>query len=123
MCDTARVDLRAFKPVDPVAARDTDLRRWRAAFVDATPIADLQPRQPGTCVGVVHAIRLVPRRSLEVTIEDGSGRLIAVWPGRTRLPGLELGGALRLSGTVRRDDDGVRRMLNPAWTPVAEPYG
>jgi hypothetical protein len=115
------VDLRAFKLADPTAVRDTDLRRWRVAFTDATSIADLQPRQPGTCVGVVHAIRLVPRRSLEVTIEDGSGRLIAAWPGRTRLPGLELGGALRLTGTMR-EEDGVRRMLNPEWTPVSEPY-
>jgi hypothetical protein len=117
------VDLRVFKAVDPTAVRDSDLRQWRSTFPDATPIAELARRHPGTCVGVVHAIRLVPRRSLEVTIEDGSGRLVAVWPGRTRLPGLELGAALRLTGTMSEDEEGVRRMLNPAWTPVSEPYG
>lgn len=116
------MDLRALRPIDPAVARDNELRRWRAGFADATPIADLAHRQPGTCVGVVHAIRLVPGRSLEVTVEDGTGDLSAVWPGRTRLPGLELGGALRLSGTVSEDADGRRRMLNPAFTPVAEPY-
>lgn len=116
------MDLRAFRPTDPLVTRDIELRRWRTRFPDATAIADLALRQPGTCVGVVHAIRLVPGRSFEVTIEDGSGRLVAVWPGRTSLPGLELGGALRLSGTTSEDADGQRRMLNPAFTPVTEPY-
>lgn len=110
-------------PADPHAARDADLRRWRSAFPDATPIADLVPRERGTCVGVVHAIRLVPGRSLEVTITDGSGRLTGLWPGRSRLPGVELGGAVRLTGTVGRRLEGALVMRSPEWVVIPEPYG
>jgi hypothetical protein len=116
------MDLRAFRPVDAAVARDVELRRWRSASADATAIADLVDRQPATCMGVVAAIRLIPGRSIEATIEDGSGRLIATWVGRRSLRGLELGGALRLEGTVSFDEDGTPRMRNPARTPVAEPY-
>jgi hypothetical protein len=116
------MDLRALRPIDADVARDVELRRWRAGFPDVAAIADLVDRQPATCVGVVAAIRLVPGRSLEVTVEDGSGRVIATWPGRTALRGLELGGALRLTGTVAIEPDGTRRIRNPAATPVREPY-
>lgn len=111
-------------PQSPEALRDEDLRRWRGQrFPDVPPIADLRPRHPASCVGVVHRIRVVPGRRLEVGIEDGSGRLTAVFTGRTNLPGLDLGRGMRLSGTVAVDADGQRRILNPAWSFVEEPYG
>jgi hypothetical protein len=107
---------------DPFVVRDVDLRRWRAGFPEAVAIADLQRRRPATCVGVVERIRLVPHKALEVMIADGSGRLVGSWSGRTRLPGVELGGGLRLTGTVSVGADDLPRMLNPAWELVAEPY-
>jgi hypothetical protein len=123
LCDTGdAMDLRALRPTDAAVTRDIDLRRWRASFEGVPAIADLADRQPGVCVGVVAAIRLIPRRAIEVTVEDGSGRLIAAFPGRTALRGLELGGGLRLEGTVTVDGDGLRRMRSPAATPVREPY-
>lgn len=107
---------------DPGGSRDADLKVWRAQFTGAQPIGELQPRQRGTCVGVVEKIRLDPGRQLSVTIEDGSGRLTAIFTGRSNLPGLELGAALRLTGTVA-GSNGVAEMLNPSWAPVTEPYG
>ncbi len=115
------MDLRGLRPIDADVARDRALRRWRDGFADVTPIADVTDRQPATCVGVVSAIRLVPGRSIEVTVEDGSGRLVAAWSGRTSLRGVELGGALRMTGCVGIGPEGVRRIRNPAWMPVAEP--
>ncbi len=109
-------------PFDPSVTRDVDLRVWREQFPDATPIAELRPRRRETCVGVVRKIRLDPGRHLEITVEDGTGRLTAVFTGRSNLPGLELGGGLQLSGTVASDVDEQLQMLNPAWTPVNEPY-
>jgi len=107
---------------DPALSnRNQDLRRWRSQFPDATPIAELRLRHQGTCVGVVHKIRLTPGRGIDITIEDGSDRLTATWTGRTSLPGVELGGGLRLTGTVALED-GVRLMRNPAWSLVVEPY-
>ncbi|MBA2575351.1 MAG: DNA-binding protein [Euzebyaceae bacterium] len=108
-------------PGSPLDTRDADLRRWQAEFGDATPIAELRPRHRGTCVGVVQKIRLVPGRSIDVTVHDGSGRLTATWTGRTTLPGVELGGGLRMQGTVA-EEGGRRRMRNPDWSLVAEPY-
>ncbi len=107
---------------DPSASRDADLRVWREQFPDATPIRQLRPRHRQTCVGVVRKIRLDPGRRLEVTVEDGSGRLTAVFTGRANLAGLELGGAMRLTGTVSLDGDREAEMLNPGWAPVVEPY-
>jgi hypothetical protein len=107
---------------DPYAARVDDLRRWQAGYAEAVPIADAPVRSRCTCVGVVHAIRLVPGRSLEVTVTDGTGRLMALWPGRSRLAGLELGGAMRLTGTVGRRPDGVLVVRSPEWALVPGPY-
>lgn len=110
-------------PFDPAVSRDEDLRAWRDQFADATPIGSLRTRQRETCVGVVEKIRLDPGRQLEVTVEDGSGRLTAVFTGRSNLPGLELGAALRLTGTVMAVNGEEPRMRNPGWAPVTEPYG
>ncbi|MBA2528571.1 MAG: hypothetical protein H0V19_01175 [Euzebyales bacterium] len=107
---------------DPTATREEDLRIWRSQFADAAPIAEVIPRHRATCVGVVHKIRLVPGRQLEVTIEDGSGRLTAVFSGRSNLPGLQLGVGLRLSGTVAATGDLGLQVRNPTWDYVTEPY-
>lgn len=107
---------------DPSVSREADLRVWREQFADSVPIDQLRPRQPGTVVGVVEKIRLEPGRQLAVTVSDGHGRLTASFTGRSNLPGLELGAALRMSGTVAQTDQGTQ-MRNPHWALVAEPYG
>lgn len=109
-------------PFDPIVSRDADLRVWREQFPDAIPIAEVQRRHAAVCVGVVSKIRLVPGRQLEVMIEDGTGRLTAIFTGRSNLPGLELGSALRLEGTVAGEANTLPQMRNPTWGPVAEPY-
>ena len=107
---------------DPVSARDEDLRAWRAQYSGATPIGQLVARQRQTCVGVVNRIRIVPGKRLEVTVEDGSGEVTAVFGGRSHLPGLELGTGIRLSGTVAIDERGALSIRNPSWDFVSEPY-
>lgn len=107
---------------DPLSSRSEDLRRWSRQFSDTTPIGEVTPRQRATVVGVIHKMRLRPGKALETTVEDGTGRLTAEWVGRSQLPGVGLGSALRLSGTVAVDGDGQRRMRNPDYQSVAEPY-
>lgn len=102
--------------------RRAELRRWARRFPDATPIADLVPRRTGTCVGVVHKIRLEPDGGLQITVDDGTGRIAAAWTGRPRIEGLELGGGVWLEGTVLEDERGVRVLRHPNWWPIAEPY-
>lgn len=109
--------------LDPNAvARAEDLRTWRSAYTDAVPLDQVVPRSRTVVVGVVVRIRLDPGRAIEVTVEDGSGRLTATWTGRTRLPGVEFGTGLRLSGTAAVGRDGAMRMRNPQYALVAEPY-
>lgn len=107
--------------MDPEELRREDLTRWRRQFPDTTPIGAARPRHPGTFVGVVAAIRLVPGRSLDVLIEDGTGRVALSWSARSQLPGLELGAGLRATGTVAVDD-GLSLIRNPDWAFVAPPY-
>jgi hypothetical protein len=113
---------RLLGPLDPLVNRDQDLRRWRQTFEDSVPIADLRPRRAGTVVGVVKRIRLEPGKLFEVTVEDGTGELVASWTGRSSLRGVGLSSALRLTGTVAEDPEGRRKMRTPAWEPVSEPY-
>ena len=110
-------------PFDPSVSRDADLRVWQEQFTDARPIGELRPRQQETCVGVVEKIRLDPGRQLAITVEDGSGRLTAIFSGRSNLPGLELGAAFRLTGTVATVAGIGVQMRNPTYAPVTEPYG
>jgi hypothetical protein len=108
--------------LDPATRnRNEDLKRWQAQFADATPIAELRPRHQGTCVGVVQKIRLVPGRSIDITVEDGTERLTATWTGRNALTAIELGGGLKLTGTVAVTE-GRLHMRNPDWSLVVEPY-
>lgn len=102
-------------------ARAEDLRAWRTAHADAVALDRVVPRSRTVVVGVVVRIRLDPGRSIEVTVDDGAGRLTAVWTGRTRLPGVEFGTGLRLSGTTAAGREGVLRMRNPEYALVAGP--
>ena len=102
--------------------RTQDLCNWREQFADCCAIGSAQPRQRCVCVGVVRIVRLIPGKALDITIEDGSGRLTATFTGRNRLPGLEMGAGLRVRGTVLEDGHGRRTMHNPEWSLVAEPY-
>ena len=62
-------------------------------------------------------------KQIAVTVEDGSGRgLTGLWTGRTRLPGIELGAGLVMTGTVAAERDGSLRMRNPEYATIAGPY-
>lgn len=83
-----------------------------------TAIADAADRGRVTIRGEVAGLQVVPRAgapSLEVTVDDGSGRAVAVFTGRKRVGGLDPGRALEVDGMARREG---RRLvlLNPAYT-------
>lgn len=86
--------------------------------LDVAHICDVDLRRPARLVGEVVALQVVPRAgspSLEVTVDDGSGRAVAVFTGRKRLAGLEPGRGVLLEG-VAGNVDGRLQMLNPAYT-------
>jgi len=93
----------------------------RFCDVDVSRICDCPPRAPVRICGEVAAIQVVPRAgspSLEVTVDDGSGRAVAVFSGRRRIVGLEPGRGIVLEG-VAGTEDGRLQLLNPAYTLLA----
>ncbi len=67
----------------------------------ATPIADVVPRTTVTVRGTVVRVLTIPRSglpSLAATIEDETGRVVAIWSGRRAIGGVTLGRRLDLTG-------------------------
>jgi hypothetical protein len=90
----------------------------RFCDVDVKRICDTEPRTPARICGEVAALQVVPRAgspSLEVTVDDGSGRAVAVFSGRKRIAGIEPGKGIVLEG-VCREQGGRLQLLNPAYT-------
>jgi amino acid transporter len=82
-----------------------------------TPIAGLKLRQRTRVLGRVSAIRLSSYRgtpSIAARLEDATGGLMLVFPGRSTVPGLSSGMNLSAEGTVV-EVDGHLAMINPLY--------
>jgi RecG-like helicase len=69
----------------------------------ATPIGEIEPRDHVTVRGTVIRVRTIPRSgqpSLAVTVEDETGRAVAIWSGRRAIGGITLGRRLDISGVA-----------------------
>lgn len=90
-------------------------------------IAVIRPRTKARVVGVVQSIMVVPRGpgrySLEVQIYDGTDEVTAVWLGRRRIAGIDLGSGLILNGTIGRFGDDRLKMINPAYQLLPAGFG
>lgn len=86
---------------------------------DVTSIASLAARADAKVVGEIQSVRIVPRAgspSLEATITDGSGTLVAMWTGRRRIAGIAPGKRLVVSGRGSPTGPGGRLLLfNPRY--------
>jgi hypothetical protein len=108
----------------PDEIRAENLREWAATIPGATPISDCAPRTKRRVAGVVQNVRIDPREgrdSVEATIIDGSGEMVAKWLGRSSLQGVTLGMGLVIDGTVGVDRDGDKVILNPDYRLVPGP--
>lgn len=108
----------------PEEIRADNLREWTATIEGAQPIAEVTERQPCKVAGVIQNVRIDPREgrdSVEATIIDGSGQLVARWLGRHSLAGIRLGAGLILEGTPGRGPDGDLVVLNPDYVLVPSP--
>jgi len=80
-------------------------------------IADVRPRQHAHVAGRIVAIRIQPQDAppqFSVQLDDGSGRLDAIFMGRRSVPGIEPGAQLALEGTVC-DSQSLPRIFNPSY--------
>ncbi len=99
----------------------------RAAFgergVGTIPISEAQWRRRVRVVGRVKSVRVQPRAgtsNLECVLADETGRLLLVFQGRRRIPGIQPGAKLVVEGMV---GDWARRqaILNPDYELIAGP--
>ena len=110
------------RPPEEVQAEN--LRTWAASLGGVIPIRDVEPRCKCRVAGVVKNIRIDPRAasgSIEATITDGSGEMIAKWLGRQALSGVGLGMGLVLEGIVGRGPAGEPTILNPEYQLLPGP--
>ncbi|NLD76501.1 MAG: OB-fold nucleic acid binding domain-containing protein [Acidimicrobiales bacterium] len=92
----------------------------RMADFDVTHIDQLPLRTKALFGGEVQGVQVVPRAgspSLEVTLGDGTGRVVTVFTGRRRLGGLAVGRRVLIEGVVRQERARLVAM-NPAYTIV-----
>lgn len=104
----------------PMSELDVErLRLFCTNLPGVVPIAEAQPRHEVTVAGEISSVRIVPRAgcpSLEATISDGSGALMAVWTGRSRIAGVAPGKKLVVNGRPSRQGAAGRLMvLNPRY--------
>jgi RecG wedge domain len=108
----------------PEETRSKECRDWACRVPDATPIQQIEVRRRQKAVGVIQNIRIDPRQgsgTVEVTIVDGTGQLVAKWLGRKKLTGLRLGTGLIVEGMAGRGGDGELMILNPEYEIVPGP--
>ena len=107
----------------PEEVRAENLRHWAANIAGTTPISEAEPRQRARVAGVITNIRIDPRQgqgSIEATIVDGTGSLVAKWLGRARLSGIRLGAGLVIDGLIGKQE-GDLVVLNPEYELVPGP--
>ena len=100
---------------------DEERLQGRCKSLGSVDIADAPLRVPVRLGGEVQGLQVVPRAgspSLEVTIADGTGRAVAVFTGRKKLPGVDPGRRVVIEG-VGRHERGRMLLINPAYTLLA----
>lgn len=107
----------------PEDIRAENLRQWIETLPDITPLSATTARKRYRVAGVIQNIRIDPRTgrgSIEATITDGSGTLVAKWLGRPTMSGIKLGAGLILQGVIGAQD-GDLVLLNPEYDLVPGP--
>jgi amino acid transporter len=100
-----------------------DRKAFGARGRGTTPIGDVQWRTRVRVAGRIRSVRVQPRAgtsNLECVLVDESGKLLLVFQGRRRIPGIQPGARLLVEGMV---GDWARRpaILNPDYELIAGP--
>ncbi|MFW2514401.1 OB-fold nucleic acid binding domain-containing protein [Demequina sp. SO4-13] len=86
-------------------------------IAQATPVSDLRPRDVAAVAGRIVSIRVEPRDAaptLTARVDDGTGRVEAIFMGRRAIAGIEPGARIRLEGRVC-STDALPCMYNPRF--------
>ena len=90
-----------------------DCDRFDTVLIDGAP-----RRERIRIAGEVARMRVVPRAgspSLEVTVDDGSGRATVIFTGRRRISGIDPGRGIVVEGTGREERNRLV-FMNPGYT-------
>jgi hypothetical protein len=77
------------------------LQDFCAGHAHCSSMESARPREEVSLVGEITTVRIVPRAgspSLEATITDGTGSVVAAWTGRRRIAGVAPGKRLMING-------------------------
>ncbi|MCA1692344.1 MAG: OB-fold nucleic acid binding domain-containing protein [Actinobacteria bacterium] len=104
----------------PVSELDLErLKEFCAGHAHCAPIGEAKARQEVSLVGEITSVRIVPRAgspSLEASISDGTGTIVAVWTGRRRIAGVGPGKRLMITGRGAPIGPGGRLLFyNPRY--------
>ena len=99
---------------------EEQLRDFCTSRPGVVSIGEVVPRQPSTVVGEIASVRIVNKVGgapwLEVTVSDGTGKLVAMWTGRRKIAGIKPGQRLVVTGRASATGPGGRLLvLNPLY--------
>ncbi len=89
------------------AEQHAEALRGTVDSVGATPIGACTQGQEATVSGVLRSVTLRPRETVpavEADLYDGSGQVRLVWLGRRRIPGIDPGRAIVVTGRITCND-------------------
>jgi hypothetical protein len=92
--------------------------RFNAVELGRADLGDCPLRCRVRVAGEVTGLRVATRAgcpSLEVTVDDGTGRALVVFTGRRSIRGVDPGRGIVLEGVMRRERDKLT-LINPAYT-------
>jgi len=92
--------------------------RFDRAALGTVEIAGMPMRCRVRIAGEVARLRVVPRAgspSLEVTVDDGTGRALVIFTGRRRIIGIDPGRGVVIEGTAREVHNRAV-LMNPSYT-------
>jgi hypothetical protein len=113
---------RLSRPAGDIRAEH--LRDWVKGLKNVIPIEQAKPRNRCRVAGVIRNIRIDPREgtgSIEATITDGTGQMVAKWLGRSSMSGIQLGEGLIMQGTPGVGEHGELVILNPEYELCTAP--
>lgn len=98
--------------------RESLTGRFDCNALQTVEISSMPFRERVRIAGEVARLRVVPRAgspSLEVTVDDGTGRALVVFTGRRRILGVEPGRGIVVEGTAREQHN-KPVLMNPSYT-------
>ncbi len=99
-------------------ARDAEELTGEAASTGAQRACDCRRGQEVTMVGTLRTVETNAKGcagGVRAELFDGTDTVMLVWLGQRRIPGIDCGRTLRVSGRVGMLDNGVKAIYNPLY--------